>query len=158
MSWWIRQTHSFLFHKILIGGLEYITCGLLRCFYQLFGLWRHPFTAEEPLVSKWCEIWWRNKLIYISDGFRVKIFLANIHFWMNYCCVIIHSFSDWHILFIIFYDQTKLWILKHIHVPGNWRGKDDGNHYWSAGIMSFQSQICVKDCQTVILAWTLSDS
>ncbi len=27
----------------------------LWCFYQLFGLsfWRHPFTAEEPLVSKW---------------------------------------------------------------------------------------------------------
>ncbi len=26
------------------------------CFYQLFGLsfWRHPFTAEDPLVSKWC--------------------------------------------------------------------------------------------------------
>ncbi len=26
-------------------------------FYQLFGLsfWRHPFTAEDPLVSKWCN-------------------------------------------------------------------------------------------------------
>ncbi len=32
------------------------SCGLLWCFYQLFGLsfWRHPFTAEDPLVSKWC--------------------------------------------------------------------------------------------------------
>ncbi len=33
-------------------GLEsyFITCGLLRCFYQLFELsfWRHPFTAEDP--------------------------------------------------------------------------------------------------------------
>ncbi len=29
-------------------------CRLLQCFYQLFGLsfWRHPFTAEDPLVSK----------------------------------------------------------------------------------------------------------
>ncbi len=28
---------------------------LLGCFYQLFGLsfWLHPFTAEDPLVSKW---------------------------------------------------------------------------------------------------------
>ncbi len=28
-------------------------CGLLWCFYQLFGLsfWRHPFTAEHPLVN-----------------------------------------------------------------------------------------------------------
>ncbi len=33
-----------------------VTCGLLWCFYQ-FGLsfWRHPFTAEDPLVSKWCN-------------------------------------------------------------------------------------------------------
>ncbi len=35
----------------------WITCRLLWCFYQLFGLsfWRHPFTAQEPLVSKWCN-------------------------------------------------------------------------------------------------------
>ncbi len=35
----------------------WITCGLLWCFYQLFGLsfWWHPFTAEDPLVSKWCD-------------------------------------------------------------------------------------------------------
>ncbi len=32
-----------------------ITCQLLGCFYQLFGLsfWRHPFTAEEPLMMQW---------------------------------------------------------------------------------------------------------
>ncbi len=30
---------------------------LNKCFYQQFGLsfWRHPFTAEDPLVSKWCN-------------------------------------------------------------------------------------------------------
>ncbi len=35
------------------GGV-WITCGLLLCFNQLFELsfWRHPFTAEDPLVSK----------------------------------------------------------------------------------------------------------
>ncbi len=34
-------------------GFVWITCGLLWCFYQLFELsfWRHPFTAEHPLVS-----------------------------------------------------------------------------------------------------------
>ncbi len=39
-------------------GLEWITCGLLWCFYHLFGLsfWRHPFTAEDPLMSMWCNI------------------------------------------------------------------------------------------------------
>ncbi len=38
-------------------GVVWITCGLLWCFYQLFGLlfWRHPFTVEDPLVSKWCN-------------------------------------------------------------------------------------------------------
>ncbi len=35
--------------------MVWITCGLLWCSYQLFGLsfWRHPFTAEDPLVRKW---------------------------------------------------------------------------------------------------------
>ncbi len=53
------KTCSFSLHKILIDGLE--SCGLLvdyyDVFYQLFGLsfWRHPFTAEDPLVSKWCN-------------------------------------------------------------------------------------------------------
>ncbi len=38
--------------KDLIDWQE--SCGLLWCFYQLFGLslWRHPFTAEDPLGSK----------------------------------------------------------------------------------------------------------
>ncbi len=38
-------------------GVVWITCGLLWCFYQLFGLsfWRHPFTAEDPLLRQWCN-------------------------------------------------------------------------------------------------------
>ncbi len=46
------QTHSFCLLKILTDGLEW--CGLLWCFYQLFGLsfWRHPFTAEHPLLRQ----------------------------------------------------------------------------------------------------------
>ncbi len=45
------------YKKTLIDELEW--CGLLGdycdVFNQLFGLsfWRHPFTAEDPLVSKW---------------------------------------------------------------------------------------------------------
>ncbi len=72
-------------------GVVWITCGLLWCFYQLFGLsfWRHPFTAEHPLLRHWCrdtflQTWWRNKLIYISDGLRVSTFSAHVHFWVNY--------------------------------------------------------------------------
>ncbi len=44
---------------------------IIVVFYQLFGLsfWRHPFTAEDPLVSNISLnlFWWRNKLIYIVD-------------------------------------------------------------------------------------------
>ncbi len=38
-------------------GVVWITCGLLWCFYQMFGLsfWRHPFTAEHPLLRQWCN-------------------------------------------------------------------------------------------------------
>ncbi len=55
----------------------------LLWFFQLFGLsfWRHPFTAEHPLMSKWCnatfvQIWWRNKVIYIHiSTLRLYLFL-----------------------------------------------------------------------------------
>ncbi len=50
------QLFSTLFsrHQLMTGAV-WITCVLLWCFYQLFGLsiWRHPFTAELPLLSKW---------------------------------------------------------------------------------------------------------
>ncbi len=68
-------------------GVVWITCGLLWCFYQLFGLsfWRHPFTAEHPLLRQWCndtfvQIWWRNKLL---DGLRVSTLSVPFHFWVN---------------------------------------------------------------------------
>ncbi len=51
--------HSISLHKALLDktGVVWITCGLLWCFYKLFGLsfWRHPFTMEDPLRSKWCN-------------------------------------------------------------------------------------------------------
>ncbi len=36
-------------------AIVWITCGLLFCFYQLFGLsyWWQPLPANDPLVSKW---------------------------------------------------------------------------------------------------------
>ncbi len=70
-------------------GVVLITCGLLWCIYQLFGLsyWRHPFTAEDPLLSKLCnvtflQIWWR--LRYFLAGLRVSTFSAIFHFGLNY--------------------------------------------------------------------------
>ncbi len=56
-AWWIcfLQKRSFCLLQMLTDGLEW--CGLLWCFYQLFGLsfWRHPFTAEHPLLRHWCN-------------------------------------------------------------------------------------------------------
>ncbi len=52
----------------------------LWCLYQLFGLSfrRHPFTAEDPLMSKRCNAIflqiWRNKLIF--DGLRMHTFFT----------------------------------------------------------------------------------
>ncbi len=69
---------------MLIDGLVWVICALLLCFYQLFGcsFWRHPFAAEDPIVSKYYTVllyfsnlflWW-NKLIYILDDLRVSTF------------------------------------------------------------------------------------
>ncbi len=84
------------------SGVVWITCGLMWCFYQLFGLsfWWHPFTAEHPLMRHWCrdtflQTWWRNKLIYIFDGLRVSTFSANIHFWVNYSFKSVMLFIRW---------------------------------------------------------------
>ncbi len=80
----LTNTH-ILSSQMLTDGLEW--CVLLCC-YQLFGLsfWRHPFTAEHPLMSKWCDatflqIWWRNKLILILDIFLGEIILKGLRVW-----------------------------------------------------------------------------
>ncbi len=80
------------------AGVMWISCGLLWCFYQLFGLsfWRHPFTAEDPLVSKWCNVKFLQicsdgELIYILDILRVSKLLANFRFWVNSSSYHIHS-------------------------------------------------------------------
>ncbi len=74
------------------------TCGLLWCFYQLFGdrslilrdshsdgthslqriIW-WASDAKSPNVFRW-----KNKLIYILGGLRMSKFSANFHFWVNY--------------------------------------------------------------------------
>ncbi len=77
--------------NVFLVQTQIFSCELLWCFYQLFGLsfWRHPFTAEDPLVNKWRNAKffkiWRNKLIYISDGLRVSIFSAvgELFLWNN---------------------------------------------------------------------------
>ncbi len=104
-------------------GVVWITCGLLWCFYQLFGLsfWRHPFTAEHPLLRQWCnatflQIWWRNKLIYILDDLTVSRSSANGHFWLNY------SFN-WSQLDFLLKDKIVIKVSKEISMLNcsNWK-------------------------------------
>ncbi len=53
-----------------------------------FSFWRHPFTAENALVSKWCNAKFlqicsnKDKLVYILDGPMVvsRFFLSKFLF------------------------------------------------------------------------------
>ncbi len=88
--WWISflQTCSVSLHKMLIDGLEW--CGLRWCFYQLFGLsfWRHPFTAEDPLVNKW----WNATLIQICSE-EIKSTSGMTWGWVNHQQIFIFGWT-----------------------------------------------------------------
>ncbi len=90
----LLQTCSFLLHKMLIDGLE--SCGLLVYYYDVVisSFWRHPFTADYPLVSKWCNAKFlqicsdEETLIYILDSLGVSKFsfwgqLSLYHFYTH---------------------------------------------------------------------------
>ncbi len=111
----ILQTCSFCLLQMLTDGLE--RCGLLWCFYQLFGLsfWRHPFTADtdaETHFSKSDEE--TNKLIYISDGLRVSKLSAYFHFWVN-CSFNVSAECTMHISQSITIINSVVWFLILIH-------------------------------------------
>ncbi len=78
--WIYIHTLSFCL-KTLTDGVVWI----IVMFYQLFGLsfWRHPFTAEHTLLSKWCNTcnispnlfpWWNN-LTHLGwpEGFHFRV-------------------------------------------------------------------------------------
>ncbi len=84
------QTRSFLLHKMLIDGLEW--CGVLvgyrDVFNQLFGLsfWRHPFTAEDPLLGKWCNASLLQINIHIGSLEDNDIFLNPCRIQQHFSC------------------------------------------------------------------------
>ncbi len=64
-------------------GVVVIIVMFLSAVWTLF--WRHPFTAEHPLLRHWCnaaflQLWWRNKLLHLLDGLRLSTFSAYFHF------------------------------------------------------------------------------
>ncbi len=74
---------------MLTDGLEW--CGLLVMF--LSAVWTlilmAPIHCRASDGMTFLQIWWRNKLIYISDGLRMSTFTAHFYFWVNY------SFKLW---------------------------------------------------------------
>ncbi len=92
-----------LYHLLTNGSSAVNGCRQNECFLQInsfvLSFWRHPFTAEDPLASKWCnakflQIWWRNKLIYILDGLRVRTFSVNYHFFNSSIFYSMHVFQQ----------------------------------------------------------------
>ncbi len=71
--------------------IMWITCVLLWCFYQLFLLsfWRHPFTAEHPLVSNGDAIINSSTSVprrnTLNIALKVQMFGWTILSWYNTC-------------------------------------------------------------------------
>ncbi len=85
---------------MLIDGLEW--CGLLWCFYQLFG--RHPFT---PLVNKWwCNATFlkicSDKEMNSSTSWMTREWI-NVPFWAN--CSFKAQFT-----LVSYYKATVRWV------------------------------------------------
>ncbi len=97
MNLFITNTQLFISQDVnWRTGVVWIFCGVLWCFYQLFGLsfWRHPFTAEDPLVSKWhntkflqncwdeetnlCAYSHDTAVVKISQGYLLKLLLCQL--------------------------------------------------------------------------------
>ncbi len=62
------------FHKMLIYVVDYCDVFIRLSF------WRHPFTAEHPLLRHWCrdtflQIWWRNKPFFLRYDLRSPVHL-----------------------------------------------------------------------------------
>ncbi len=97
----------FLFTGLVDGFWWTGVVWILQCFYQLFGLsfWRHPFTAEDPFLSKWCNATfaqipmfpWRNKLwgcIYFTMIYCNLMItkVANLYYQMKTYCKVLTNF------------------------------------------------------------------
>ncbi len=68
---------------------------IIVMFYQLFGLsfWRHPFTAEHPMVSKWCKATFQQIWSYIETTHLSKLLfkLFPRHDYVTHLCCVVNS-------------------------------------------------------------------
>ncbi len=116
-------------------------CGLLWCPNQLFGLsfWRHPFTAEDPMLSKWwnatflkiCSDEETNESAFWMDGLRmsplsvINITFSDKLFWINsifnyYFIIITYCSNTYPIFCMLPPIAQKIYFIfprGHIHFP-----------------------------------------
>ncbi len=66
------------------GGVDYCDV-IISC---LDSFWRHPFTAEDPLLSKWRNATFlqifSDEETNSSTSWMASAFVANVHIWVNY--------------------------------------------------------------------------
>ncbi len=107
-------TNSFLLHKTLIGGLLIIVM-------FLSAVWtRHPFSAEEPLVNKWCNAKFlqicsdkeTNVSTYILNGLMVGTFSENSEILLWSPDEIWNHLSPWttahHVAFLLLCSSPRI--------------------------------------------------
>ncbi len=72
-NWFVVYKHAAL-HLTRFYFMDWSHVEYCDVFYQLFGLsfWRHPFTAEDLLMSKWCNA----KFLHIFFTWRSKVILS----------------------------------------------------------------------------------
>ncbi len=78
-------------------------------FYQLFGrsLWWHPFTTEDPLVSKWCNA----TFLQIWRNFSVNFSLSVRPDWCQWWSEVVKDSMFLFIQMSIIWDEFLLWII-----------------------------------------------
>ncbi len=119
---------NFCFTKRWLTGVVWITCRLMWCFYQLFELsfWRHPFTAEDLLVNKWChatlhQIGFDKETNSATYWMAWGWVSANFIFWVNYTFrdsnVCLDSKLNANVLLILLDKMTQL----HVQPIFKWK-------------------------------------
>ncbi len=83
-SWWwdfslLKAIHGLWIEYLKNAFLmDWITCGLLW-----LSFWRHPFTAEDPLVNKWCNDTFCAKKLFWQDLWTEQQQMMDVVF---FCC------------------------------------------------------------------------
>ncbi len=132
MALFLTNKQLFTFTRLLDELTDWLeSCGLLVDYCDVFisclgshsdgthSLQRIHWWASDVMPNLF---WWRNKLIYISNGLRLSTFSANFHFWgwsvllmsffhmfftrLSYC----FSILDFAIFFFSLYKFTGWWL------------------------------------------------